>query len=631
MIQATKNPFLLSFIITCGVPSVLMAQEEAATDTSTGSQVDTTTILDAMQDASEDVLTFNEHVVVLSSPYMGGRLPGTPGMERAKDYMQHYFEDYGLVGAVQLESGERSFRQPFPLGSKEVMVDQAFSVEHDGETMEFVLGSDYEFTGLGTGGSFEGTPVFVGYCIQNEQEEYFSFDENDDLSGKVAIMLRFEPMDEDGASLWNDQGWTRRATFRNKFRTLMEHEPSAVILVNPPGANDNRINMLIKEGQRTTDVPVFMLSMDACDRMLKQIDDQGRGLMDFRMAADQAGGITEFPDATVRLNGQIQEEQIYAENVIGLLPGRGTLKDEYIVIGGHLDHLGMGEFGSRSQPGKLHPGADDNATGSIAVIMLAEDLASDYAEMDEDADLRSIMFVGFTAEESGLNGSAFYVDNPVVEMDKHALMINFDMIGRSEDKFLELGGLSTGEGMREWAMPMIDKSDLDVNTQSGGGGSDHSSFMRKGVPVMFGHTGIHQDYHTPEDTADKINRETAVQVIDLFHELALASAQRPERFVYEGGGGGRGRFRMPNVRFGVRSKIADDGTGLEIVEIVPDGSADEAGLLVGDQILTWNKIELETRLDLLNALRDQDPGDEVQVKIRRDGEEQVVFVTLQGR
>ena len=125
MIQATKNPFLLSFILTCGVPAALMAQEEADTDTSTGSQVDTTTILDAMQDASEDVLTFNEHVVVLSSPYMGGRLPGTPGMERAKDYMQHYFEDYGLVGAVQLESGERSFRQPFPLGSKEVMVDQA--------------------------------------------------------------------------------------------------------------------------------------------------------------------------------------------------------------------------------------------------------------------------------------------------------------------------------------------------------------------------------------------------------------------------------------------------------------------------------------------------------------------------
>ena len=231
-----------------------------------------------------------------------------------------------------------------------------------------------------------------------------------------------------------------------------------------------------------------------------------------------------------------------AENVGGVLAGRGALKDEWIVIGAHLDHLGLGFYGARDarRVGEVHPGADDNATGSAAVLMLADKLAQSYAALPAGTDARSILFVGFDAEETGLHGSGHYVRNPIAPLEKHALMINFDMIGRIVNKRLSVQGSNSALGMEEWLKPIFDESPLDVVEAPIPGGSDHMMFMNKRVPYLFAIIAdFHMDYHTPDDVSWKINREDAVRTIDMFHQIGLTAATHSGPFEWNSSQGRR--------------------------------------------------------------------------------------------
>ena len=159
------------------------------------------------------------------------------------------------------------------------------------------------------------------------------------------------------------------------------------------------------------------MSVDAGSRLLELADPAGRTARQLRSIADEGAGLVALDGlATVRV--AVEETPVVAENIAGIVPGRGALADEYIVIGAHLDHLGMGEFGSRTGPGKLHPGADDNASGSAGIILLAQKLSASYAALPADADARSILLMTFSAEESGLNGSRYYVEHPIVPIDQ---------------------------------------------------------------------------------------------------------------------------------------------------------------------------------------------------------------------
>jgi Zn-dependent M28 family amino/carboxypeptidase len=582
------------------------------------------------------VLEFNEHVTVLASPWMEGRLPGTRGMELAREYMEWQFIKAGLLPAIPIEGSEaKSFRQPFPLGSNDIVSNQRLEAMVEDAVMEFTLGEDYEFTGMGTAGDVEAPVVFVGYSIEEGENGYTSFREDEDLSGKIALMLRFEPMDDEGGSQWSERGWSSNASFQRKFAAVSRRNPFAVILVNPPGANDPRASELIKRGTKTAEFPVVMMTPEAADRMVRLIDAEERSLMDLRRLADEGEPSFDFiENARVSLAAQIDSIPVTAENVVGLLPGRGGLENEYIVIGGHLDHLGFGDFGSRRGAGNLHPGADDNASGSAGVMMLGKSLKQAYDALPPETPLRSILFMGFDAEESGLNGARHYVRNPIAPISTHSLMMNFDMIGRIENRRLSVSGLGSGEGLKEWAQPFFEASELEVvQNDGGGGGSDHAAFNSAGVPNLFAIIAdFHGDYHTPDDTPEKLNREDAVRAIELWHELALAAAQRPEKFVQPAGAasGDRARGNRLSVRFGVRSRPVEGGEGLEVVSVSDGSSAADAGILEGDVILLIDKEAVGSREELVAKLRDKSPGDVMSVTILRDAEEQLLYVTLKG-
>jgi hypothetical protein len=442
-------------------------------------------------------------------------------------------------------------------------------------------------------------------------------------------------MDENGKSRWATDGWSSRSGFAGKLRNVANRKPAAILVVNTPGADDPRTGSLDFGGQRIVEgVPVFALTADAADRLVR-MSDPNRGILDLRKAADAAGGLTPLPGPKMRLAVTVQETPVIAENVVGVLPGRGSLKDEVIVIGGHLDHLGMGDFGSRSGEKALHPGADDNASGSAGVMMLGDSLKAAYDKEDPATPLRTIVFVGFSAEESGLNGSEHYVKKPIFPIDRTVLMFNYDMIGRIEGERLSVSGAGTGIGMEEWAKGHYERREaVDglkvIPGRGSGGGSDHASFLAAGVPVLFAIIAdFHDDYHTPRDTVDKINSESGAKAVRLFHDMALDMARRPERFAFNTESGPM-RPRPLTVRIGLRSRDPGDTPGLEVVEITPGGSAELAGIRQGDLLVKWNKKDMNSREDLVAELRTHQPGDKVQAVVRRGEEEITVYVDLKG-
>ena len=271
-------------------------------------------------------------------------------------------------------------------------------------------------------------------------------------------------------------------------------------------------------------------------------------------------------------------------------------------------------------------------------MMLGESLKKAYDELPEDASARSILLAAFDAEESGLNGSRYYVDNPTFDIDDIQLMINFDMIGRVTNDRLSVSGTESANGMSEWAQPMFDESGLVVVTNPrGGGGSDHASFLRRGVPILFAICDeFHDDYHTPDDTPDKIYRTAGVKTVDLFHEIAYGASTRPEKFEFASDNAGSNRRQGParpralKVRLGLRTRELPDGAGLRVMNVTEDSTAADAGIEVDDVIKKWAKIPLKSRADLVSRLAELSPGDEVQVVIDRDGEEEVKFLKMKA-
>ncbi len=350
MILDRATPLLLA----CLACSSVVAQTEAP-------------IAEVLAELDEDVVLYNEHITTLANPFFEGRAPGTEGNLRAADYIAFEFEQLGIEPAFTDDAGKASYFQNLEWGQTTEL--GGASVELDG----LALTSDQDFTVLGYSGSGEasGEAVFVGYAIVSGPDGYLNFTQRRDLEGKIAIAMRFEPMDEDGRSKWGDNGeWSFNAALQQKVMAAARRGASAVVLVNPPGAGDARATSLLETDAtrgEAYDVPVVMVDAEAIDRFIRMADGQGRSLMDLRRMADAEPVVLDLPGAELSVKVEMKHEPVVTPNVGGLIPGRGDLADEIVVIGAHYDHVGYGYFGSRGgaeAAGKIHPGADDNASGT---------------------------------------------------------------------------------------------------------------------------------------------------------------------------------------------------------------------------------------------------------------------------
>lgn len=588
-------------------------------------------VADALAGLSDDIRAFDMHISTLANPFMQGRTPGSPGSEYAKSYLEYYFGQAGLAKPFQNAAGESTYRQVFELPGRAEVASQSVSASGVGN---LVGGEDFNATGLGTSGTATGQPVFVGYSVVTSEYDAYASDPALDLTGKIAVMLRFEPMNDEGVSRFTGGSWSGAASFNAKLRAVAERNPEAVVIINPPNTADPRAGAILPAGgggRSVLDVPVFHLSSDAGDRLVTALDTQGRGLGDLQSLADAAPAIVEL-GGEIELAAEIRRTTLLPENVAGLLPGVGDLADEYIVIGGHFDHTGDGGFGTPATIAQVHEGADDNASGTAGVLILADRLAETYAALPENASARSVLFIGFDAEESGLNGAYHYVAEPIAPIEDHVLMLNMDMIGRVVDGGLTLQGATSAVGFQEWLQPFMDASPLNFNvTQAVGSRSDHAPFYFGGeVPVLFGIINpLHNDYHTVRDEAWKVNRVGSVQVIDFFENIATAMAFQPDRLQYAAPDP-QTAPRQPRVRVGVQPQESD-GEGVILSQVSPNSSASDGGLVAGDRIVEWGGTEVTTVSGWIELLAEHEPGDEVDVVVIRAGQRVEAKLTLRGR
>ncbi len=625
----TLNTVAAALVAACGTATAVSLDAGSA---ETVRSAEGSPISDAILAVSEDVKLYNEHLTTLASPYMMGRVPGSEGMERAREYCAFTFEQLGVEPAFPDEAGSpfASYYDPFELGGTWQVSDEIIALSGLGS---LEAGEDFVYTGLGSDGVVTGQMVFVGYSIDNGPDGFDSFGSVEDLEGKIAILFRFEPVDENGDAQWGDGSWSDRASFANKLRGLRQRGAAGAIIINPPGTFDDRANRVSRfgSGGGGADFPVFMMTPDAGSKLAEIADFGGKSLLELRQHAD-AGGEPIASRKAIGLTGIAERETIQAANVGGVIRGSGALADEWIVVGAHLDHLGMGYFGSRTGPGKLHPGADDNASGSAGVLLLADKLTELSAEAEGDR--RSVLLMLFDGEESGLNGARHYVNDPIADAGDHAVMMNWDMIGRIEDEKLVVAGLDTGVGMRDFFSPMFDSSGLSVRApERMSGASDHMVFYQAEIPVIFSHIdGLHGDYHTPEDTSDKINRVGATKAVQLFADMVDAYASHSDRFEFASQSS-QASSPMGNirVRFGIMpGSYSEDEPGIPVGGVTPGSGAAEAGVLAGDRLVRWDGQKLTDVEGWMELLAQHDPGDQVKVGVMRDGEEITLDVTLQA-
>ncbi len=598
------------------------------------------------------VREYERHITTLAdAEVMQGRLPGTEGIERAAQYIERHFRTLGLepafpsVGgdddAVVID-GDKSYRQPFEVpGGARVLEESVLATGRDGATRRLIAGE--EFNALGYGGSAEvsGPLAFVGYSVEEGPEGYSSYGDVEDLSGKIAMIVRFEPFGEDGQSLWSETpGWTGNAGLAGKFGAAIERDASAIVLVNPPGADDPRIGELMTAqstgwGRAMTEIPVVQVTPEAADILIGAASGQQATLSELITQANASGGTTVFDMGTVAITTEIDRSDISTDNIGAILPGKGDLADEWVVIGGHYDHVGYGPYGTR-RPGEMHPGADDNASGTSAVLTVASLLKREYAAMG-DGDARSVLFLLFTSEEAGLIGSRYYADHPVVAHEDTHVMINIDMVGSYGDgQGLEIGALNSGDRLATVFGPVLEASGLDVREDSGvgTGRSDHANFDRKGVPNVFLFTGITDEYHTPDDTLDTIDIPGAALIAKLASRLALTAATDEGEIAYVSRDSGRQTIGGPTavrVRVGIAPDSYGGDDGVMVGRVYDGTSAELGGVQEGDRIIKWGDQEVTTVESWMPMLGAHQPGDKVDIVVVRDGEEVTLTLELQAR
>lgn len=321
---------------------------------------------------------------------------------------------------------------------------------------------------------------------------------------------------------------------------------------------------------------------------------------------------------------------VSTDNIGGVLRGKGELANEWVIIGGHYDHVGYGGRGNT-----VHPGADDNASGTAGVLLLAKRLSRHYDEAGDDANLRSVLFLAFGAEEMGLLGSRHYVQNPTLDADNVSLMINMDMIGRLRDNKLMVGGVGTAENFLDILKPHLEKTGLTIYADpTGRGPSDHSSFYGANIPVIFAFTGVHDIYHQPGDMGYTVNPVGAIRIVDLITDIAMDMVARAEKLVFTQSEQEqpRGRGRGISVSFGIMPAYGEElEKGVLVDDVFPNSSAADAGVKKGDLIIGWGGEELTDGGVMMQKLRDASPGDKVQIVILRDGKEMKLDVTLKAR
>lgn len=574
---------------------------------------------------------FQAHIDYLAGDKLEGRGVGSRGIELASDYIARQFASIGLEPA----GDDGTYFQTFPLTLHRTLTAES-RLAFSGDKAERRQGTDFIPFNFSSDDGFSGGVVFCGYGISNPDKTYDDY-KDIDLTGKVALMLDGEPPS------WTDENGnpTRHAMHRNKVYNAKDRGAVAVLLVSPKPAEGetDRLTEFVAEGTDAYGIPAFHITRAIAYDRLAGVR---FGSLDELQGKLDDGGFASGDLAHVSVTGQAGFKKTTAptRNVLGLRRGVGSLADEFVVIGAHYDHLGIrkpmmrkfkgGKLVAEEVRPQIHNGADDNASGTSGLIEIARMFAA------EPPSNRSILFIAFTAEESGLHGSKYYIEHPAIPIERTAAMLNMDMIGRLKpgDDRVQVFGVQCGKEFMEVLEPAGRAFGLTIAPAvDEGGRSDHATFVRKQIPSLHFFSGNHSDYHQPSDDADKINAAGGVRIARLVYETARELADRDTRPEFQvvksekkEQTAGTTTFR---VVMGLSPNYADDGKpGMGVDAVSPEGPAELAGMKAGDRIIRIGGKSVANVYDYMAATRNNKAGDAVDVLVLRDGREQALKVTL---
>jgi aminopeptidase YwaD len=511
------------------------------------------------------VQSLKSHIEFLASDKLEGRRAGTAGEALAAEYISRQFQQAGL----EPKGDANTWLQAFDIyDGKEV---KATSFLYFNGT-QLKLNKDYFPLAYSGNGNIEattavalpesGTPWFIDvkdWIEDNQDNPHF------DLSAKI-----------------------------HQYTTEAAAKGATALLLHNSSATPDEIEFDMKDRSPVAKIPVLYITHDAESKYLK----------------DASASIE------TKLKIELGEKKRKGHNVIGFIQNGAA---NTVILGAHFDHLGHGEDGNsmlRNDLTQIHNGADDNASGTAALIELAKLLKHSKLKGN------NYLFIAFSGEELGLFGSKYFIEHPMVDLSKVNYMINMDMVGRLPDssKTLTVGGIGTSPAWTRTLSSLSNKDLVIKYDSSGTGPSDHTSFYRKNIPVLFLFTGLHPDYHRPTDDANKINYTGELTVIRYVYNV-VEKTNSETKFAFTPT---RETQTTTSARFSVTLGIMPDysynGAGLRVDGVSDNRPAQKAGLKAGDVIIQLGDHAVTSMESYMQALGKFKKGETTKVKFKRGSE-----------
>ena len=557
-------------------------------------------------------------VQYLASEKLEGRLAGSHGGLKAANFIRNEFRKSGLVLVNQTGF------QPF-----DVVLE---STPGPGNLLtagkkEFVLFDDYIPMEYSAEDTVEATICFTGFGFDFERNGLAWHDYNGiDVTGKWIMVLR-------GSPEWDNNAYDLMEYSEDIYKSILARDQGAtgvLLVAGPSFSPDDKLDFSGLT-QRSAGIPVLQITRRLADSLLSSIQENIASLEQDILKKNRRRSF-EIP-VVLRGITDIEMKSAVAQNVVGILEGNDpVLKDEYIVVGAHFDHLGTGGKGSSSRKPDtvaIHCGADDNASGTAALIELAEKFSA-----SSDHLRRSLIFAAFDAEELGLLGSKAFMRNLPVDSGSITAMINIDMIGRLDaDRPLSVGGTGTSAEGDSLLKSLIPATGMKVaTTPDGYGPSDHATFYAKNIPVFFFTTGPHLEYHTPDDKPSTLDYGGLKTITNLICELVFDLNTRIPALTYREAGpkspAGYSRKRH-RITLGIMPDFAGiETSGLRADLVIKGQPAYAGGMKNGDIIVNINGMQVKNIDDYMFCLARLKAGETIHVEVLREGELKVLLIQL---
>ncbi|MGC8917513.1 MAG: M20/M25/M40 family metallo-hydrolase [Thermoanaerobaculum sp.] len=565
-----------------------------------------------------DLASLKHDVYFLASSGLEGRRAGSVGAEVAARFIAQRFAALGLSPAGE----DGSFFQSFTFVAN-VTAGPGNALRFSGSLDHQAQREEFEPLAFSASGQVEAEVVFAGYGITAPDVGYDDY-QGLDVKGKAVLLLRFSPAGDDPNS-----PFAPYLPLRRKVSDAVAKGAAAVLIATGPASRESGEPVKVPFDYSFADagVPVVAIATELAEQLFVG---QGFSLRELQERMDARREPASRPLAVVaHITTDLRPERRKTANVLAMLPGTDpAVGHEVVVVGAHYDHLGFGGPGSNSlapEQRAVHNGADDNASGVAGLLEIARQLSQKPPK-------RSVLFAAFSAEEIGLLGSSYLVQNFPLPKDWIAAMVNLDMVGRpKKGPALTLGGYGTA---KEWAelIPKVNRNHhLKLSPSAGGfGASDHASFYGAGVPVLFFFTGAHEDYHKPSDDAEKLNYPGFARVVQFAADTVRAVADLPHKPTYQKVAQEEGPRRSFRVRTGLIPEYGWEGRGVKVSGVRGGSAAEKAGLAAGDVVVKVGARAVNNIYDYMYALGDHQPGETVVFTVLRDGQTLELAVTFEA-